>query len=610
MTLSRLLRSKALVRAILVIVLAVAALRVGFPFLVQTETVERAIERTLENWTGADVQVGRQAEFAFWPYPRVTLGNVRVVGGAAEELASVETISAAFDLLGAVRGKPAFSDFELVRPLVRIGRNAEGAFNWRHSGWLMQAIDATAKAAGGQPAAAFGDERIGTISIRDGVLDMTGGEGGAYRISDVNGSITWPALRRRLELSLSGVVNGELARWSFGCDQPLSLLAGRDAAIRTSLSADPMTVTFEGTGNLSANAFAAGTVQLSTPSLSRLLAWQGKDIPAVGNVGQVGIEANIDTSGYSARLENVRLTLDNAEASGVLDIALPPEGVPRVGGTLAFDRMDLRAFLTAFSPLPGTDRDAPTIDTAFIHQFGMDLRLSAKTADFAPFSLKDLAAGMRIENGRATFDVGDSTFMGGRMTGRIALAESGVRGGGQLQMSLGDVDIGGIVAALALPGPLPSGTGSADFELSTSQPLWATTVSDMTGRFRLRMGNGTLTHFNRQAFEDRASKNAFFSVSEAADGAFDFVRADVEARLDRGLAELTRAEIEGSDKLLKLSGLIPYRTGSLALVGTLGDRPQAGATETRPPLSFFVGGSWPEAVITPASILTGRQPGP
>ena len=49
----------------------------------------------------------------------------------------------------------------------------------------------------------------------------------------------------------------------------------------------------------------------------------------------------------------------------------------------------------------------------------MDLRLSAKSADFAPFSLQDLAAGMRIENGRASFDVGDSQFMDGRMTGRI-----------------------------------------------------------------------------------------------------------------------------------------------------------------------------------------------
>lgn len=56
--------------------------------------------------------------------------------------------------------------------------------------------------------------------------------------------------------------------------------------------------------------------------------------------------------------------------------------------------------------------------------------------------------------------------------------------------------------------------------------------------------------------------------------------------------------------------MIPYRTGSVALVGTLADRiPASGAaTAANPPLSFFVGGSWPEPVISPASILTEPQP--
>ena len=594
MTLSRILRSKYLVRAVLVVLLAFAAVRLGFPFLVQTETVAGSIERRLESWTGAEVELGGRTDFSFWPYPRVTLNDVRV--GEAGALASIDAVSADFDLLGAVRGEPVFNDFELVRPVIHIVRDAQGAFNWPHGEWLKRAIETPESK---------GDERIGTISVRDGTVVI----GDTRRVSDINGSIVWPALRQRLELSLSGVVNGETARWTFACDQPLSLIAGRDAAMRGTLSADPMTVSFDGTGNLSANAFISGALQLSTPSLGRLLTWQGKDIPAVGAMGQVALEANVSTSGYSARLENVRLALDNAQASGVLDIAMPPEGVPRIGGTLAFDRIDLRALLTALSPLPGTDANAPTIDTAFIHQLGMDLRLSARTADFSPFSLQDLAAGMRIENGRASFDVGDSTFMGGRLTGRIALSENGFRGGGQLQLSLGNVDIGGIVTALALPGPLPSGIGSADFELSTGQPLWATTASDMSGRFRLRMGTGTLNHFNRQAFEERAAKNEFFSMTQAANGSFDFARADVDARLDRGLAELTKAEFESGDRLLTLSGFIPYRSGSVALAGALSERPQADpAAAGKPPVGFFVGGSWPEPLISPASILSGRQP--
>lgn len=610
MTLSRFLQSRHLVRGILAVLVLFAAVRIGFPFLIQTDTVGREIERTLEAWTGAEVDIGREPEFSFWPYPKVTLGNIRIVTADRTELARIEALSASFDLFGAVRGKPVFSDLDLVRPTIHVGWNAAGVFNWRHSGWLMQAIDATKSAADGEAIPELPEERIGMINVVDGIVDVKRAGTAGYRITDINGNIDWSALRRPLDLNLSGVVNGEMTRWTFYCDQPLALLAGHNANVRTNLSADPTTVNFEGLANLSANAFVAGVMSLSTPSLGHLLAWQGKDIPSVGNLGHVNVEAKVTTAGYAAKLENLKLTLDNAQATGVLDVNMPPDGVPQVGGTLAFDRIDLRAFLSAFSPLPGAE-NAAGIDTAFLHQFGMDVRLSAKSADFAPFSLQDLAAGMRIENGRASFDVGDSGFMDGRMTGRIALAEQGFRGGGRFQMSLSNVDIGAIVNTLALPGPLPSGRGSADFELSTDRPLWATTVSDMSGQFKLTMGPGTLTHFNRQAFEERAAKNAFFNFSEASDGSFDFVRVDVSAKLDRGLAELTKAEVEGNEKLLTLSGMIPYRSGSVALAGTLSDRPQADATAVvNPAISFFVGGSWPEPVISPVSILTGQQPRP
>jgi AsmA protein len=610
MTLSRFIRSKHLVRGILLALALLFAARAAIPFLVQTETVERGIKASLEAWTGASVEIGRAPEFAFWPYPRVTLGNVRVVAngsGGGIELARIEAVSATFDLIGTLRGHPDFSEFELARPVVHLAWNEEGVLNWRRSGWLMQAIEAIAKAPDGQ-VQGFTHERIGTITVTDGSILVAGdGEKNAYGISDINGNIAWPVIRERLNIALSGVVNGEMARWTFESQQPLALLAGQNAKIRTSLVADPMTLNFDGIANLSRNAFIGGNLNLATPSLGHLLSWQGKDIPVVGNLGQLTVEAKITTAGYSAKLEGLKLGLENAQATGVLDVSMPNAGRPQVGGTLAFDRIDLKAFLSAFSPLPGGEETGSAgIDTAFMRQVGLDLRLSAKTAEFAPFSFRDLAAGVRIENGKASFDVGDSAFMDGRMSGRIALTEQGFSGGGQVQMSLRDVDLAGIVKTLDVKGPLPVGRASADFELSTDRPLWATSSSDVSGRFRLAMDNGVLSHFNREAFEALVSKNSFFNMSEAANGSFEFTQADVEARLDHGIAELTKAVIQGSDKTLTFSGMIPYRTGSVALAGSITDRQDTEATTMQPSVRFFVGGSWPEPVISPASVLTGQ----
>ena len=601
MNLSRFIRSRKLVGGILAVLGAVVLVRAAVPFLVRTDMVAEAIETSLESWTGAEVTTAGSPSFAFWPYPRVTLENVRVEAGA--ELARIEAVSATFDLIGAVRGVPAFGDFELVRPVFTVGWSADGVVNWRRGGRLAQAIDAMAAAPEGKTPA-HANARIGTVKIIDGAVSLTPATGAAYRVSDINGSVVWPALPGRIDLDLTGVVGGELARWTFSCDRPLALFAGRNAEVRGRLSADPATVDFNGTANLAANAFVSGNLQLSTPSLARLLAWQGKHIPAADTVGAVTAEARVTAADYSAKLENLKLGLENAQATGVLDVAMPPAGTPQVGGTLAFDRIDLKAFLSALSPMP--EGGGTGIDTAFMRQFGLDLRLSAKTADFAPFSLGDLAAGIRIENGRASFDVGDSAFMDGSLTGRIALTEEGFRGGGQLQVSLGNVDIGGIVERLALPGPLPSGRGSADFALSTERPLWATRASDLSGQFRLRMNGGTLTHFDVPAFEALAAKNTFFSITEAGNGSFDFASADVDARLDRGLAELTKAVIEGNDRTLSVSGMIPYRTGSVALAGTLSQKPREDGTQAAPPVSFFVGGSWPEPVISPLSVLTNQ----
>ncbi len=608
MTLSRFIRSKHMVRAILVVLAVVFGLRAAIPLLIQTDLVGTSIEDTLEAWTGADVTVDSEPQFAFWPYPRVTLENLRFLSTNAdkEELGRIDAISATFDLFGAVRGRPAFGDFELTRPVIHLERDSNGTLNWRRGGWLTEAVDAFAAAGEGQPPV-LKHERMGALTIVDGTLLAATPGGGTYRISDINGRVNWPTISGRIDLTASGVIKGEMTHWTIDSDQPLTLLAGRNAPVRIKLAADPVTATFDGLANLSTDAFLSGKLQLSTPSLGQLLTWQGKDIPAVANAGPLSVDARVTAENYTAKLEDLHLGLENAEASGVLDVSMPPGRKPQVGGTLAFDRLDLRALLNALSP-PREKPDAVAgIDTAFIRQFGLDLRLSAKAAAFAPFTLENLGAGVRIEDGRASFDIGDSTVMGGSLAGRLTLTDQGFLGGGQLQVNLRDVDIGSIVQTLALQGPLPAGHGSADFELSTDRPLAFTTASDLTGQFRLRMDQGTLTRFNRQAFEALAAQNRFFNITQAGDGTFAFTSLDIEARLDRGFAELTKAIVIGTDKTLSVSGMIPYRTGSVALAGRLADTPKGDGAETAPSLDFFAGGSWPEPVISPLSAFDAQN---
>jgi AsmA protein len=610
MTLSSLLRSKYLLRGVLIVLLLFGIVRLVGPYLIPTATVEREARAAVAALTGARLEVAGGSDFDFWPYPKVTMRNVRLVAtgegiSQAPDLMAADEVSVTFSLIGAVFGSPAFDAFELRRPRVSIGWTPDGTLNWQRGGWLTAAVQAVSEGDQSQ-VSTTGQRRIGTVTVIDGTIHVDDRRRGEkYSISDLNGSIKWPSLGASLGITLKGVLNGEVFNWAMLCDQPLVLLAGQNAQMKTSFTADPLTANFEGIANLSGNAFLSGDLQVGTPSIRHLLAWRGTDIGAAGNLGRINVEAAITTAGHTAKLDKLKLGIEESNATGVLDIALPPRGLPRVGGTLAFDRIDLRALMTAFSPLPGDGGNEDEFDAHSIDEIRMDLRLSAGEAALEPFTLADLAAGIRIEEGKASLDIGDSQFMGGRMSGRVLLTERGLRGGGQLQMSLRDVDFAGIARTLSLGGPLPLGRGTADFALATEHPVATTTGADLTGHFRLNLMNGSVSGFDRAAFERLAGENSFFSMAEVAGGDFPFATADIEGKIDRGLAEITRARIEG-DKVLTLSGIVPYRSGSLALAGTIAETQAQDSDVVKPTLNFFVGGSWPDPVISPVSVLTGN----
>jgi AsmA protein len=60
--------------------------------------------------------------------------------------------------------------------------------------------------------------------------------------------------------------------------------------------------------------------------------------------------------------------------------------------------------------------------------------------------------------------------------------------------------------------------------------------------------------------------------------------------------------IAGTAETLTLSGVITYQSNGLALSGSLDSTDPAKAAEL-PLLPFFIGGSWPNPVISPVPLL-------
>ncbi len=572
-------------------VVLTALFKIALPLFVSTASVKTNMENVLSSWTGARANIGGAPQISFWPHPVLTLRNVTFEGGdaaAPELLAKADAISAGFDILAALRGTPIFYDFHLVNPVFKVERRMDGTFNWRRAGWMADAI---ADASGKTPSPAR-NTPIGDIEIINGTLELTDRvTASAHRVTAITGAVQWRTPTARLNASLSAVMNGQPVQWSITCDEPLMLLSGQNGTLQTAFSSAPLTFSFDGTGNISNHPFAIGQLQLKARSASALEAWfNGAPLP-LASAGAIAINTSMTMSAQAWKMDNLSLSLDDSNATGVLGIAWNRTRGPRIDGTLAFDQLDLVPIVSSVQT--AQSGSAIPLDRTLLKQFSLDLRLSAQEVSYGAAALTDVAAGVIVENGRASIDIGDGTFAGGTISGRIALA-SGDTDGGQMQFALKNADLAPVAASLGLTGPLPLGRGVLSVDLSADSPLQTLTKDGISGEIRYSANNGTVVNFDLPEFERLAAQGRAFSISHATNGSFAFTTADIVATLRKGVAELTTADITGEGRTLSLAGTIPVSGGTLALAGAV-----RAVDNPTPSTRFFVDGSWPNPLISP-----------
>lgn len=606
------------IAVVIVILIVVACL----PLAVSSGVVRDRLERDISAWAGHTVSLGDAPSLDFWPTPTIKLDNVEIRPGTfagGDPILRADSIVANFNLFSAVRGAPSFSEFRLIRPTFNVELYPDATSNWSSSsGDLATGVAATVardlalQAGNDIPASAVipDSAALGTVMIEDGTIKWISDPGAeAEKLTAINGTLSWTAPTAIARANIVAIFRGEQLTVTGSTSAPLLLLGQRTAPLEIKVASAPLNLDFKGSASLGANMFVSGALQLKSASVRRALEWSGTYIKPGEALGALELSAKITAEQSKAKLDDLIIVVDRNRGIGVLDVTLHDEAPPLIAGTLAFNTLDIASFLQAFTPLPVAGQDiASTIDTRFLREIGLDLRLSAQSASFGPVALTNLAAAARVEQGRANFDVGDATVYGGSLIGRVALSEKGVDGGVKVQMSARKTDFGQLYDALGLTGPLPRGIGSLDMEVTSPYPTWATAMSDLTGKIDLAVGRGTVPSLNLPKFRELAKTERFFDLEQLGEGSgFAFDSARIEASIADGEAKLTTAELIGSQQMISLSGVIPYSRSSLAIAGVLGPKPRpADATAVNTdaaltPLRFFVGGSWPQPVFSPVT---------
>ncbi len=593
----------ALVIAAVAIALSVAS-RVAAPYLISSSVVRSAMERAVAQWTGHRATIKGTPELQFWPEPRITLADVTISKdseGGTKMLGHVGQLSAEFGLYDAIRGRPVFRNFRFHRPEIFIDRAPDGRLDWASEGMLSAAVQGVqALGADRQSLAADLDARIGTVTVDDGIVVLRDeATDKRFAIDGISADITWPRLSAELTAYLILRLGDRDIRLDVSSTQPLLLFAGQDARARATLQAQALTGSFDGVANLANGYFLSGPIELASTDMPALIAWSGAALPGTEALKQASLQATLTKLGSGLRFEDLRVALNDIHATGIMEMTPPTAGKPRISGTFAFDQLDIGALLGAFSlhlPFAQTAGDPAT--NGLLQWLDFDLSLSAEQAQLQPFTLQKVAASILASDGQAKFDIADSLFEGGQLTGQMVGSRKGFEGGGKLQISARDVDLANVIRQLNLAGPLPSARGSLDLSLQSTKPLWATGLEDISGTFQLHADAGSLLAVDADAIRRLAAEHPYFRLSEAGTGTFDFNSIDLTSRFDAGAADITRATLIGTSETLSMTGIVPYASNSLALSATLAPNDAAGLPGLLP-LRFFIGGSWPDPILSP-----------
>ncbi|WFU09555.1 AsmA-like C-terminal region-containing protein [Rhizobium sp. CB3090] len=597
---------------LLTIIIVFAVFRATAPFLISSGLVRAGIEDALSDWTGYQAQIEGTPTLEFWPTPRVTLNQVTIREPTknGKVLGHVDSLSADFSLFAALRGHAHFHEFHFLRPIIYIRRDETGLIDWTNEGLLSKAIERVETSSNqGMPMRKDQDAVIGMLTIEDGSVEMTDDRSGnLYKMSSVNADISWPRLSGAMTAVILARLNGQDVKIDFNSTQPLLLFAGKSVDAKTSFSSPLINWTYAGATSISNLSALAGNLNLSVPNVPSFLAWSGEHLPAADTLQNVSLNADVAAIPNGLRFNNLNFKVNDSAASGVMDLSYTKGGKPKISGTLAFDQMNLNPFLAAFSMRLAADT---AIDALLngnpLQRLDLDMRLSSNKAVLGPFQFDDIGASLLVAGGKAKFDIGDSGFEGGELTSHLEVTQGDFGGGGKLQISIHNADFGGLFTRLNLAGPLPLTTGSLDLSLSTSKPIWAANLSDVAGKMHFTSATGSFRQFNISAFRALASDKAFFRMSDIADTSFDFDSLDVDASFAKGSVEVHDAKIVGRNETVMLNGVIPFRSNGLALSGTMQASDPANATEL-PMLPFFIGGTWPDPVISPVTTLL-HKPG-
>jgi AsmA protein len=582
--------------AILGVVLAGLA---SISLLLDRDALRQAVEAQIRAVTGLDLVVNGGIDITVFPQSRVAFHDVGLKnGGAVDAALSVDTLVANLRLLPLLMQRFQIADVILMRPQIRVAREADGGSNWTP---FINTLTRTVKPDAESPLS------FSEIRIQDGRLIYTDAAGKMETVRDINLSLAWPSISRSFAATGQFDWRGARVDGSISVNDFIAALAGERSGLKVRMVAPSLKLAFDGTVANKTSLMMDGTLTADSGSLRNALRWIGQSPPGRGGFGRFALKARANLVGPSLALTNVNVELDGNAAEGVMTYS--NIGRQTLQATLAAGTLDFTPYVNTFRLLASGARDwnRQLFDLSALSATDLDIRLSAAKVTVGSTRLGRTAVGANLRNGTLALSVAEAQIFGGIAKGSFGISRADVAADVKAQFQLVDVDLQSCAGELFGTNKL-SGRGNLNIVLSATGSSPFGLAQTLAGNATLIGHDGAISGFNVEQLLKRLERRPLSGGGNFRSGQTPFETMKIAVQFSDGVATAEDVQINGPNANLTLTGTasVPLREydlkGVASLVSTSADAPKF-------ELPFVVQGPWDDPLIFPDPVsLIRRSP--
>ena len=558
-------------------------------WLINRDALRQAVEAQIRAVTGLDLAVKGKIEVSVFPASYVSFHDVGLKGGATSDPAlSVDVLTANLRLLPLLLQRFEIADVMMLRPNIRVVREADGGSNWTP---FIDTIARTMKP-GAENQVSFSE-----IRIQDGVLSYEDAAAHASEtLGDIDLSLAWPSISRSFAATGQFDWRGERIDGSISVSDFLAALSGERSGVRARLASAPLKLAFDGSVANRSSMMMEGTLTVDSASLRNALRWTGQPPPGAGGFGRFALRARANVIGASIALTNVNVELDGNVAEGVMTYA--NNGRQTLQATLAAGALDFTPYISTFRLLASGARDwnRQLFDLNALSTTDLDMRLSAAMVTVGQSKLGRTAFGANLRGGALALSVGEAQVYGGIAKGSIGIARSDAVADVKAQFQFTDVDLQACASELFGITRL-SGRGNLNVSLVASGSSPFGLAQSLDGTVSLTGHDGAIAGFNVEQLLRRLERRPLSGAGNFRSGSTPYDNLTVALKFADGIATAEDIRLEGPAARITMTGTasVPPREYDMKGVASLVSANAVPSFD----LPFVVQGPWDDPLIFP-----------